>query len=126
VVKNGVFGDEGDFVVYDGYTDPVTGERRYGKMADAIDAAGGEVVFLPKLDAISMDLLDQHGMTFADGAVAAAKLGRKHAWYVHAWLEQIALNFAGSHLSVNGELGTSDAAVVGKKLRGGTERLAAV
>lgn len=124
VVKNGYFGEEADFVVYDGYDDPVTGERLYGKTADQVRDAGGEVVFLPKLDAISMDLLDRHDMTFAAGADAAAKLGRKHAWYVQAWLESVEAHFAGSRLSVSGELG--DAGNVGKKRRGGKEGLADV
>jgi hypothetical protein len=125
VVKNGYFGGEADFVVYDGYNDPVTGERRYGKTADMVRNAGGEVVFLPKLDAIAMDLLDQHEMTFADGADAAAKLGRKHAWYVQAWLEGVEAQLAASRLSVNGEVATPEV-VVAKKRRGGVERLAAV
>jgi len=123
VVKNGVFGDETDFVVYDGYADPVSGEKRYGKTADMVRSAGGEVVFLPKLDPIAMDLLDQHEMTFVDGADAAAKLGRKHAWYVQAWLEHVETQFAGSRLSVNGEV-PAPGAIVGKKRRG--ERLQAV
>jgi hypothetical protein len=126
VVKNGYFGDEPDFVVYDGYADPVTGERRYGKTADQVRDAGGEVVFLPKLDAIAMDLLDQHEMTFTAGADAAAKLGRKHAWYVQAWLEGVEARMAGSRLSAHGELGAASDAVAGKKRRGGTERLQAV
>jgi hypothetical protein len=126
VVKNGYFGDHGDFVVYDGYEDPVTGERRYGKTAEIVRGAGGEVVFLPKLDAIAMDLLDQHGMTFADGAEAAATMGRKHAWYVQAWLEQVAAHFAGSRLSVNGEVDAVAETVAKKRRGGGHERLAVV
>jgi hypothetical protein len=124
VVKNGVFGREEDFIVFDGYVDPVTNEKQYGKTAEAVEVAGGEVVYLPELDGMTMDILDRRRLTFALGAELAAMIGRKSAWYTRAWLDQIAVNFSGTYLSVNG--GVSDTAVSGKKRRGGNERLAAV
>jgi hypothetical protein len=122
VVKNGMFGREEDFIVFDGYEDPITHEQVYGATAAAVEAVGGEVVYLPELDSKTMDILDRRSMTFAVGAESAAAIGRKSAWYTRAWLDQIAVNFAGTYLSVNE---VSDVAVGGKKRRSGNERLIA-
>jgi hypothetical protein len=127
VVKNGYFGDEEDFVVYEGLDDPATGERRFGKTAARVREVGGEVVFLPKLNAIAMALVDQHEMTFAEGAVAIEQLRRRHSTNIRAWLAMIEETLAGTWLSSNAEV--SGAPAAGKKRRGGQqpqEQLAAV
>ena len=48
-------------------------------IAVRVREVGGEVVYLPKLNAIAMALLDQHEMTFTDGALAIEKLRRRHS-----------------------------------------------
>jgi hypothetical protein len=107
VVKNGFFGEETDFRVYEGYPDPVTGEKRRGKTADQVRAASGETVYLPKLDPIAMDLLDDHGLTFLEGAEAVDKLGPRYSWFVREWLVDVEERFAGSWLDVAGNVGAS-------------------
>jgi hypothetical protein len=119
VVKNGHYGEEDQFLVYDGFDDPMTGQRRYGKPADDVRAAGGEVVFVRRLNVDSMQILDLEGMTFADGAFAAAKIGRRWSAYVRNWLTDVEEALAGSWLSANGEAGASaDPAVKKPKRRG--------
>ncbi len=124
VVKNGYFGEEEDFVVYEGLDDPATGERRFGKTAARVREVGGEVVYLPKLNATAMALVDQHEMTFAEGALAIEKLRRRHSTNIRAWLAMVEESLAGTWLSSNGEAGPATT-TAGKKRRGG-QQLAAV
>jgi hypothetical protein len=121
VVKNGYFGEEEDFVVYEGLDDPATGERRFGKTAQRVREVGGEVVYLPKLNAIAMALVDQHEMTFAEGALAIEKLRRRHSTNIRAWLAIVEEALAGTWLSSKGEV--SSAPPIGaKKRRGGQQQ----
>ena len=123
VVKNGYFGEEEDFVIYEGFDDPATGERRFGKTAVLLREVGGEVVYLPKLNPITMALVDQHEMTFAEGAVAIGKLRRRHSTNIRAWLAMVEKSLAGTCLSSNGEASAATIAV--KKRRGGQQLAAA-
>jgi hypothetical protein len=107
VVKNGYFGEEAAFRVYEGYPDPVTGERRRGKTADRVRSVGGETVYLPKLDEIPVDMLDDYELTFLEGAEAADKLGPRYSWFVREWLIDVEERFAGSWLDVAGNVGAS-------------------
>ena len=127
VVKNGYFGDEEDFVVYEGLDDPATGERRFGKTAARVREVGGEVVFLPKLNAIAMALLDQHEMTFAEGALAIEKLRRRHSTNIRAWLAMVEESLAGTWLGAQGEGGgPATAPATAAKKRRVAQQLAAV
>ena len=134
VVKNGHYGDEDQFLVFDGFSDPITGERRFGKPAEDVRAVGGEVVFVRRLNVDAMQVLDLEGMTFADGAFAAAKIGRRWSSYVRNWLQDAEVAFDGTWLSANGEVGASAAVGAGVKKpkrrgeqpAGGEQQLAAV
>jgi hypothetical protein len=86
VVKNGYHGDESDFVIFDGFNDAVTGERRFGSTSDKVREVGGEVVFMPRLNAATVAMLDVYGLTFTEGSVAAEKIKRRHALNAAGWL----------------------------------------
>ena len=115
VVKNGYHGDESDFVIFDGFNDAVTGERKFGTTSDKVREVGGEVVFLPKLNAATVAMLDVYGLTFMEGSVAAEKIKRRHALNAGGWLRATEEAFSESWLRA------SDAAGVGanKGRRGG-------
>ncbi len=121
VVKNLFFGAADEFVIFDGFADPVTGERRYGVTADKVKEAGAEVVTLPKLLPQTMGLVDANKLTFLQAAEAAELIHRRHSLSVAGWLNLTEEAFAGSWLR------SSDAAVTsGKKGRRGGGQLAAV
>jgi hypothetical protein len=132
VVKNGHYGDEDQFLVFDGFDDPVTGARRFGLPAKEVRDAGGEVVFVRRLNVDTMQVLDIEGMTFAEGAVGASRIGRRWSSYARNWLQDAEEAFAGTWLSVNGEVGASAASSAKKPKRrderpaGGEQHLAAV
>jgi hypothetical protein len=128
VVKNGHYGDEDQFLIFDGFDDPVTGTRRFGLPAKEVQTAGGEVVFVRRLNVDAMQVLDIEGMTFADGALAAAKIGRRWSSYVRNWLQDAEEAFAGTWLSANGEVGASAGTSTKKPKRrnDGEQHLAAV
>jgi hypothetical protein len=121
VVKNLYFGKVEDFVIFDGFADPLTGERRYGTAAENVKEAGAEVVLLPKLPPATMALMDVHHLSFVQGAEAADLIHRRHSLSVAGWLRETEEAFAGSWLraSDTGE-------VVAKKGRRGGGQLAAV
>ena len=89
---------------------------------------GGEVVFLPKLNAIAMALVDQHEMTFTEGAVAIGSC----AGAIALTPPGVAGNdrgVAGRNLADELNAEVSGAPAAGKKRRGGQqpqEQLAAV
>jgi hypothetical protein len=114
VVKNLYFGTAEDFVIYDGLTDPVSGERRYGTAAQKVQEVGGEVVMLPKLTTATMALMDVHKLTFLQGAEAAELIHRRHSLSVAGWLNLTEEAFSGSWLR-----STDTAAVSAKKGRRG-------
>ena len=58
----------------------------YGKAAPRVAAAGGEIVFLPKLQGEADTLLDAKKLTFEVGSTAIELLGRRHATNVRLWL----------------------------------------
>lgn len=126
VVKNGHYGDEDQFVVYDGFDDPESGERKFGNTATVVREAGGEVVFMRRLNVDAMQVLDLKGMTFAEGEFAAARIGRRWSSSVRHWLQDVEEAFAGTWLSANGEIAEhgsgSPAAAIKKPKRRGEQR----
>jgi hypothetical protein len=124
VIKNGHFAEEDQFLVYDGFDDPVTNERRFGKTAELVREVGGEVVFMPRLNVDAMQILDLENMTFAEGAFAAAKIGRRWSGFVRYWMQDMEEALAGSWLSANGEVGPSADRAVKKPPKRRGEQLA--
>jgi hypothetical protein len=107
VLKNGYFGEEGDFIIFDGIPAPTPDDstaRRYGKSGAAIREVGGEVVYLPRLNPITDALLDVEKLTFVQGIEALAVLGRRHTSNVRVWLAAAEAALAGSWLAPNGEI----------------------
>ena len=103
VLKNGLFGEREDFVVYDGYTDEVTGVSEYeGVTGQMVRDAGGEVVYLPRLNGRTSALLALKNLTFVEGAEAVSTLGRRHAFNTRAWLELAVAEFAGTWIATDG------------------------
>jgi hypothetical protein len=117
VVKNGYFGEEDEFLVFDGFEDPKTGARRWGVAADKVREVGGEVVYLKRLNVAAMQVLDLEGMTFSEGAFAAEKLGRRYSSFVRYWLADVEKAFAGSWLSANGVVEASSGEATKKEKR---------
>ncbi len=104
VVKNGYFGDDDEFFVFDGLADPETGQRLFGNTGDMVREAGGEVVYLPKLDSRTMALVKLKGLSFVEGVARADILGRRDCWRLRDWLEQVAAAFEGTWLSPSGSV----------------------
>jgi hypothetical protein len=105
VIKNGFFGDPEDFIIFDGKPagDNAQG-RKYGKTGEAVKEAGGEVLFLPKLDPLTDALLDDEGLTFAGASEAVAVIGRRHSSNARYWLDSVEAAFTGTWLSPSGEV----------------------
>ena len=65
VVKNLGFAEEGDFVVFDGFTDDKTGEKRYGKAQELLSSVKGEILTMPRMEGRTYALLDVDSMPFS-------------------------------------------------------------
>jgi hypothetical protein len=107
VMKNGYFGEPDDFVIFDGIARPTEADpnaRKYGKTGAVVRDAGGEVVYLPKLNPITDALLDVEGLTFVQGIEALDTLGRRHASNVRAWLATAEEALSQSWLSPSGDI----------------------
>lgn len=105
VLKNGYFGEESDFGIYDGIARPTPEDpnaRKYGKTGAIVKAAGGAVVYLPKLNPWTDALLDVEGLTFVQGIEALEVIGRRHSSNVRAWLASAEEAMAGSWLCPKG------------------------
>jgi hypothetical protein len=99
VVKNLFFGQQSEFVVFDGFTDEETGEKQFGRTAEMCASVGAEVVFFPKLDPATSAVLDLNAMSFAKASEAIATLGRRHAFRALYWLDALEEALAGTWLS---------------------------
>lgn len=109
VVLNGFFGDRRDFIVYDGFVHPTTGEAKFGRTSRQVAEAGGETTFIPRMEAQSDIMLDLEGMSIARGASAVSEIGRKHSGNVRYWLVEVKDAFAGTWLDVDGDVPSSKA-----------------
>lgn len=65
-VKNLAFGDPEDFLLFEGYTDPATGETRGGAGRTALLQHSGDVRELPKMNAATYALLDMYHLTITE------------------------------------------------------------
>ncbi len=102
IVKNGLWGDVADFVIYEGIGE---GEaRKYGRTSDMVRAVGGETVYLPHLSAAADAMADDAGLSYAKAAESIETLGRRHAANVRYWLDEARDTFAGTWLDVAGAL----------------------
>lgn len=104
VIKNGFFGDVEDFIFFDGTPGNNVQEKKYGKTLAIVQEAGGEVLFLPKLNSITDALLEVEGLTFAAAAEALETLGRRHSWNARLWLASAERAITGTWLSPSGEV----------------------
>lgn len=102
IVLNGFFGDRRDFIVYDGFSHPTTGEAMFGRTSRQVSEVGGETMFVPRMEAQSDIMLDLEGMSMARGAGAISEIGRKHSGNVRYWLAEVKQSFAGTWLDVDG------------------------
>ncbi len=120
VLKNGYFGEAGDFGIFDGIPRPTTDDpdaRKYGKTGAIVKAAGGEVAYLPKLNPWTDALLDVEGLTFVQGIEALDVIGRRHSSNVRAWLASAEEALAGSWLCPKGNVPTDGAETAAKPSR---------
>lgn len=108
VLKNGLFGDVADFVIFDGIPADSSAstpqERKFGRMSDLVRKVGGEIVYLPKLNPLTDALLDVEGLTFVEGINAVGTLGRRHTSSLRAWLKSSEEALAGTWLSPLGDV----------------------
>lgn len=102
---NCYFGDQEDFVIYNGFDDE-NGVKQFGKAALAVREAGGETLHFPRLGPITAALLDVKQYTFAKGAEDVQAMGRRHSSNCRTWLNAVHRNFAGSWLDTSGEVPT--------------------
>ncbi len=104
IVKNGRFGAEDDFVIYDGVEDD--GSRRYGATRDLALSVGAETVFLPSLAPRLLAQVDAEQLRFADAAGDAGivHLGRLGAARMKMYLAAASQAFRGSSLDLNGAI----------------------
>jgi len=120
VVKNGFFGEATDFVIYDGLPTPTAEApqaKLYGRSAKIVHEAGGEVVYLPKLNPITDALLDNQNLSFVEGMEALEKLGRRHTANLRGWLSSVDRAFAGTWLCPAGEVPAAAAATKNGRAR---------
>lgn len=120
VLKNGYFGEESDFGIFDGIPRPTPDDpeaRKYGKTGAIVKAAGGEVAYLPKLNPWTDALLDVEGLTFAQGIEAIDVIGRRHSSNVRAWLSSAEEALAGSWLCPKGHVAPNTAESAAKQGR---------
>ena len=102
ILKNGRFGDEDDFVVYDGVD--CGGERRYGATSDLAASVGAETIFLPCLAPRLLAQVDAERLRLsaAAGSPGAERLGRLCAARVNMYLSSVELAFSGTSLAIDG------------------------
>ena len=105
VIKNGFFGDDGDFVIFDG-----TEDGRFGKTGKEVAKVGGQVVYLKKLSPYADALCDVEGLTFTKAGQSVEKLGRRHSANVRTWLDAVGETFAGTWLDPKGMTSTAKGA----------------
>jgi hypothetical protein len=103
---NGYFGDQEDFVIYNGFDDE-NGVKQFGKVSAAVREACGETLYFPKLGPITSALLDVKQYTFAKGAEDIKGMGRRHSSNCRTWLNAVHRNLAGSWLDTSGEVPTA-------------------
>jgi len=84
-VKNLGMGEPSDFVLFDGYTDPETGEVRGGKGKAALEWMDGSVIEMPYLKARTYALLDLYSLTFTAGT-SDRRLTRADRSRVQHWI----------------------------------------
>lgn len=64
VVKNEMFGDADDFVVFDGYEDALK-KKRHGKGLESLLSVGGKVIVMPKMHAATYGIVDLESTPFS-------------------------------------------------------------
>lgn len=99
VVKNGLFADENQFIIFDGVT--VDGKRVLGDGSDVAKEYGAEVIYIKKLSAIADQLADIHGLTYAEAATNTEKMRDLHAANVKSFLDDVKKRLTGTHLDPN-------------------------
>jgi hypothetical protein len=104
VVKNGLWGEQGDFVIYEGVGSDES--RRYGRTSEMVRSVGGETVYLPRLSPAADAMADDAGLSYAAAAIGIETLGRRHAANVRYWLDEARDMFAGTWLDVTGAVPT--------------------
>lgn len=119
VVKNGLFGDEDAFIVYDGLRDEkgelldlyagITDDEgkplEYGNTARVVAAAGGEVVYLPKFSDTKTDvILAIRRLSYTQGAESLDLLGRRRMFNIRYWLTAVETALAGTWLCPKGDV----------------------
>lgn len=104
VMKNGRFGAEDDFVIYDGFQHD--GHRRYGATRDLAQRIGAETLFVPCLAPRLLAQVDAEQMRFIDaaGEVGVAQLGRLSAVRMKMYLATVTQALRGSSLDLDGRI----------------------
>lgn len=104
ILKNGRFGDEEDFVIYDGVD--CAGERRYGATSDLAASVGAETLFLPCLAPRLLAQVDAERLRLgaAAGSAGVERLGRLCAARVQMYLSSVAEALRDSSLDLDGKL----------------------
>lgn len=102
ILKNGRFGDNEDFVIYDGVD--YAGERRYGATSDLATSVGAERLFLPCLAPRLLAQVDAERLRLSEAAGSAGveRLGRLCAARVRMYLSSVESAFSGTSLAIDG------------------------
>jgi hypothetical protein len=101
VLKNGFWGSEDSFVIFDGIkTD--SGQARFGNIRKAAERINASIIYLPRVDARTYSLLNYDDITFARARNEAATIGRKAAFQAETWLEHVAKAFANTPIDPAG------------------------
>jgi hypothetical protein len=102
VAKNGRFGDEDDFVIYDGIQ--YGEERRYGATGDLAKEAGAETVFIPSLAPRLLAQIDAERLRLKDAAsgAGAGRIGRLGSARAHIYLGSVVEALRGTSAAVDG------------------------
>lgn len=99
IVKNGFFGDESDFLIFDG-----DGNGNYGATGEMARNAGADVVYFPRMARRTLAVLDHAKVSLYDAATGAKPVSIEHRIGAKYYLEAVARVFAGTALDLSAEV----------------------
>ena len=93
VVRNLAFAQIEDYLIFDGYIDrthgdPANGYKIFGKAKDKLLEAGGEVINLPKIQALTYGLLDNTDLSFTAGMQRSSGLALQQREHCRIFLAE--------------------------------------
>ena len=103
VVRNLAFAQIEDYLIFDGYIDrthgdPANGYKMFGKAKDKLLEAGGEVINLPKIQALTYGLLDNTDLSFTAGMQRSSGLAFQQREHCRIFLAEFKAEIMTSRL----------------------------